>query len=582
MAWACAARHTLTGLSDATAPAPHSSSGSMARSYTRRAGQRRQPPLGGAGELALVAEPLARLHRRRVPVAQRQQLVLGLLDELHVVAVCLLGLGPRARSYRRFASPCGQQRRCSSANIASCRSITSWYRDRQEGAHHDATRLRRHRSLPVPDPGSPSIIRTWNIAHGVDVPPDGGGHAHVRRKLLREMAALMMRGPARHDRAAGGARVGGPLLRETPAWASRWRPATARTSRSSTCRCRWQSVPRWERAARPGAHAGRGPGERLAVRPRPAAGLGPPGADQRAASAARRAADRPARPASPPLRRPRVRGRQRARRPRRQPHQLERAGYVLERFARGAPMVLAGDFNATPPRRACARWSPAAGSTTRPTSASTTSSCAACGSNSRRRDGSGAARSEPERRAAGPAVRPRPGRRRDAFCAVRDQLPAIAGVAYLNAGTNGPMPEAAGEAMRRRAGPRHWQSRGSPRPSFDGLFAVARPCPGRAPPDGRRARRAARADQLDDAGRRAGGGRDRLAPGTRCDHHRGAPGPAQPAGRARPPPRRRVRAVPAERIERRGRPLHPDGGGVTRALDDRPRARPALAGGGLP
>jgi L-cysteine/cystine lyase len=54
---------------------------------------------------------------------------------------------------------------------------------------------------------------------------------------------------------------------------------------------------------------------------------------------------------------------------------------------------------------------------------------------------------------------------------VRDQLPAIAGVAYLNAGTNGPMPEAAGEAMRRELA----ESLTRPRitkAAFDGLFAV--------------------------------------------------------------------------------------------------------------
>ena len=34
-------------------------------------------------------------------------------------------------------------------------------------------------------------IRTWNIAHGRDVPPDRG-HRHLRRKLLDEIAALMI------------------------------------------------------------------------------------------------------------------------------------------------------------------------------------------------------------------------------------------------------------------------------------------------------------------------------------------------------------------------------------------------------
>jgi L-cysteine/cystine lyase len=54
---------------------------------------------------------------------------------------------------------------------------------------------------------------------------------------------------------------------------------------------------------------------------------------------------------------------------------------------------------------------------------------------------------------------------------VRDQLPATAGVAYLNAGTNGPLPEAAAEAMRRELA----VSVDRPRitsAAFEGLFAV--------------------------------------------------------------------------------------------------------------
>jgi endonuclease/exonuclease/phosphatase family metal-dependent hydrolase len=35
------------------------------------------------------------------------------------------------------------------------------------------------------------LVRTWNIAHGRDFPPDAG-HAQLRRKLLREMAAVMI------------------------------------------------------------------------------------------------------------------------------------------------------------------------------------------------------------------------------------------------------------------------------------------------------------------------------------------------------------------------------------------------------
>jgi len=50
-------------------------------------------------------------------------------------------------------------------------------------------------------------IRTWNIAHGRDVPPDRG-HRHLRRKLLDEMAALMVEGSPDVV-----------LLQEVPVWA---------------------------------------------------------------------------------------------------------------------------------------------------------------------------------------------------------------------------------------------------------------------------------------------------------------------------------------------------------------------------
>ena len=65
--------------------------------------ERRQPLLGGAPELALVRAPVACGHRLGVAVAQVEQLVLGLLDEIHVVAVGLLGV---ARS-RPVVGPLG-------------------------------------------------------------------------------------------------------------------------------------------------------------------------------------------------------------------------------------------------------------------------------------------------------------------------------------------------------------------------------------------------------------------------------------------------------------------------------------------
>ena len=62
--------------------------------------------------------------------------------------------------------------------------------------------------MPAASPRLTLQIRTWNIAHGVDVPPREGGYRHVRRKLLREMAELMVE--QRPDLI---------LLQEVPVWA---------------------------------------------------------------------------------------------------------------------------------------------------------------------------------------------------------------------------------------------------------------------------------------------------------------------------------------------------------------------------
>src|SRR5205814_7361017 len=83
----------------------------------------------------------------------------------------------------------------------------------------------------------------------------------------------------------------------------------------------------------------------------------------------------------------------------------------------------------------------------------------------------GATRSGPERRAAGAALRSRSGGRRGGVLSMRDRLPALAGVAYLNAGTNGPMPEAAGQAMRDELAAALERPRIT-KAAFDGLFAV--------------------------------------------------------------------------------------------------------------
>ncbi len=54
----------------------------------------------------------------------------------------------------------------------------------------------------------PLLVRTWNIAHGRDVPP-GPDYGHARRKLLAEMAALMT---------AGDPQI--VMLQEVPVWAA--------------------------------------------------------------------------------------------------------------------------------------------------------------------------------------------------------------------------------------------------------------------------------------------------------------------------------------------------------------------------
>jgi len=51
-------------------------------------------------------------------------------------------------------------------------------------------------------------VRTWNIAHGMDVPPMREGYRHERRKHLDEMARLMVQDAP--DLV---------LLQEVPVWA---------------------------------------------------------------------------------------------------------------------------------------------------------------------------------------------------------------------------------------------------------------------------------------------------------------------------------------------------------------------------
>src|SRR5262252_5313674 len=97
----------------------------------------------------------------------------------------------------------------SSSNTPSWRSITSRYRGRQGSLTAQGyQRVSRVQPVPTTPPRLTLQIRTWNIAHGVDVPPREGGYGHMRRKLLREMAGLMVEGAPDLI-----------LLQEVPVWA---------------------------------------------------------------------------------------------------------------------------------------------------------------------------------------------------------------------------------------------------------------------------------------------------------------------------------------------------------------------------
>jgi endonuclease/exonuclease/phosphatase family metal-dependent hydrolase len=190
------------------------------------------------------------------------------------------------------------------------------------------------------------LVRTWNIAHGRDVPP-GAGHGHARRKLLDEMCEVMTQDSPDVV-----------LLQEVPVWAGSL--LHERTGMGLTLAPAYGAHVPFLHVPLPlaaGAALGRalpdvvrtqfeGQGQAVLY-----------GADLLLVSARRVQLND----------RRRLRGepriaqlvRLRHRRVGREfavgnvhadaggpPTQLERAGYLLERFARGAPMVLGGDMNA--------------------------------------------------------------------------------------------------------------------------------------------------------------------------------------------------------------------------------------------
>jgi endonuclease/exonuclease/phosphatase family metal-dependent hydrolase len=197
----------------------------------------------------------------------------------------------------------------------------------------------------VPD-RVPLLVRTWNIAHGRDVPPDGR-YTHVRRKLLREMAQVMIED--------------GPdlvLLQEVPVWAGPL--LREETAMGVTLAPAYGAHVPFAHVPLPlavGAAVGRALPDIVRTQVEGQANALLYGDDLLLVSA-RRSQLNP---------RTRLRGEPRIAQLARLRHrrlgrefavanvhadsgenreQLERAGYVLEQFARGAPMLLGGDLNA--------------------------------------------------------------------------------------------------------------------------------------------------------------------------------------------------------------------------------------------
>jgi endonuclease/exonuclease/phosphatase family metal-dependent hydrolase len=189
-------------------------------------------------------------------------------------------------------------------------------------------------------------IRTWNIAHGRDVPPDRA-HGHLHRKLLDEMAVLMVE----HS----------PdiiLLQEVPVWAGgQLRKATGM---GVTLAPAYGAHVPFLHVPLPlalGAAIGKALPDLVRTQIEGQANAVLYGENLLLVSARTvQINDRHRLRGEPRIAQlVRLRHRSAGRElvvanvhadPGENRHQLERAGYVLERFARGAPMVLGGDFNA--------------------------------------------------------------------------------------------------------------------------------------------------------------------------------------------------------------------------------------------
>ena len=175
------------------------------------------------------------------------------------------------------------------------------------------------------------LVRTWNIAHGRDVPP-GPGYGHARRKLLAEMCAVMVEDEPDIV-----------LLQEVPVWAGSL--LRDETRMGVTLADAYGAHVPFLHVPLPLA-AGAALGQALLYGP-----------NLLLVSARRVQLNERRRLRGEPRIAQLVRLRHRRlgfelavgnvhADPRGAPAQLEKAGFVLERFARGAPMILGGDRNA--------------------------------------------------------------------------------------------------------------------------------------------------------------------------------------------------------------------------------------------
>jgi endonuclease/exonuclease/phosphatase family metal-dependent hydrolase len=207
----------------------------------------------------------------------------------------------------------------------------------------------------VPAMADPLLVRTWNIAHGRDIPP-GPGYGHARRKLLAEMATAMVSDDPDIV-----------MLQEVPVWAGpflRERTGMALTlAHTYGAHVPFVHVPlplaagEWLGRALPDVVRSQFEGQAQAVLHSSALIL----------VSARRVQLNPRTP---------LRGEPRIAQLVRLRHreagrelvvanvhagsdapgdQIERAGWAVEQFARGAPMLLGGDLNARVESRAVRR-----------------------------------------------------------------------------------------------------------------------------------------------------------------------------------------------------------------------------------